>query len=106
MILSSVKKTGRLIVADTGWAPFGVCAEVSRLIAVSAPEMLKAPVMEISMAHSTCPTAKALENYFYPDMGTIVDRIYRLAFSRKDHKKELPSDARKKLSRQEFKGPF
>lgn len=106
MLLSSVKKTGRLIVADTGWAPFGVCAEVSRLIATADPGMLKAPVIEVSMAHSPCPTAKTLENYFYPDMGTLVDRIYQLAFGRKNHKKELPSEAFKKSSYKEFKGPF
>jgi len=106
MILSSVKKTGRLIVADTGWAPFGVCAEVSRLIATTAPGILKAPIMEISMAHSPCPTAKTLENYFYPDMGTIVNDIYRLIFKRQAGKKELPSEDYKKRLYKEFKGPF
>ncbi|OGS08521.1 MAG: hypothetical protein A2270_11035 [Elusimicrobia bacterium RIFOXYA12_FULL_51_18] len=106
MILSSVKKTGRLIVADTGWAPFGVCAEVSRLIATTAPGILKAPIMEISMAHSPCPTAKTLENYFYPDMGAIVNDIYRLIFKKRAGKKELPSEEYKKRLYKEFKGPF
>ena len=58
------------------------------------------------MAPVPCPTTKALENYFYPDMGTIVDKIYQLVFDKKDHKKELPSEIYKKHLYKEFKGPF
>lgn len=105
LILKSVKKTGRLIVADTGWASFGVCAEIPRLISAYNPGILKKPVLEISMAPSPCPTSKILENYFYPDMGTVVDKIYQLVFG-KGHKKELPSANYKKRLYKEFKGPF
>jgi len=41
LLIKSVKKTGRLIVADTGWASFGVCAEVCRIISSSSPGDLK-----------------------------------------------------------------
>lgn len=105
LILKSVKKTGKLIIADTGWASFGVCAEIPRLISTYNPGILKKPVIEISMAAATCPTSQILENYFYPDMGTVVDGIYRLVFG-KGHKKELPSADYKKRLYREFKGPF
>jgi len=106
LLLDSVRKTGRLIVADAGWAPFGVCAEISRLVATSDPGLLKAPVLEIAQAHSPCPTAKTLENHFYPDMGTVADAICRLASGRKDHGVELPSADYKRRLYKEFKGPF
>lgn len=106
LLLKSVKKTGKLIIADTGWASYGVCAEVSRIIAARAPEALKKPVVNISMAPVPCPTAKTLENYFYPDMGTIVDSIYKLATGKVKHGKELPSADFKRKLYKEFKGPF
>ncbi|MDA2925939.1 alpha-ketoacid dehydrogenase subunit beta [Acidobacteria bacterium AH-259-G07] len=106
LILRSVKNTGKLIVADTGWAPFGVCAEVSRIVASADPSMLSRPVINLSMAPTTCPTAKALEKYFYPDFGDVVHAIYTLVFETSDHGKELPSEEHKASQYKEFKGPF
>lgn len=106
MILKSVNKTGRLIVADTGWSSYGVCAEVCRMVAASDPGSLKAPVELISMAKTPCPTTKALEKYFYPDMGDIAASIYRLCYGAKKHKHPLPSEEYKRKFYKEFKGPF
>jgi len=106
MIIESVKKTGKLIVADTGWAPYGVCAEISRIITSRAPQILKSPIINISMAPVPCPTAKTLENFFYPDMGSIVDAIYKLVLNKEAHGKALPADEYKKKLYKEFKGPF
>ena len=106
MVLKSVRKTGRLIVADTGWASYGACAEVCRMIASSDPTVLKAPVELISMAKTPCPTTKALEKYFYPDMGDIAASIYRLCSGGKKHRHPLPTDEYKRRFYKEFKGPF
>ena len=106
MILKSIKKTGRLIVADTGWASFGVCSEVCRIVASSNPAALKAPVELISMAKSPCPTTKALEKHFYPDMEDIASSIYKLCYGNKKHGHPLPSEEYKKKFYKEFKGPF
>ncbi|KAF0135251.1 MAG: pyruvate dehydrogenase E1 component subunit beta [Candidatus Saganbacteria bacterium] len=106
MILESVKKTGKVIVADTSWASFGVCAEVARIIAVNAPDSLKVPLKEISMAKSPCPTTKALEKHFYADMGDIVDNIYQLCSGKEKHNQSLPDEEYKKTLYKEFKGPF
>jgi pyruvate dehydrogenase E1 component beta subunit len=83
-----------------------VCAEVCRIISTEAPELLKKPVINISMAPVPCPTAKTLENYFYPDMGTLVDGIYKLVLGSDKHGKELPSAEFKRKLYKEFKGPF
>jgi|TARA_Y100000031_G_scaffold15611_1_gene16402 pyruvate dehydrogenase E1 component beta subunit len=106
MILESVSKTGKVIVADTGWSSFGVCAEIARIIATKSPEILKAPIIEISMAKTPCPTAKTLEDFFYPDIGNIVDAIYSLHYGKAGHGKSLPSEEHKLRSFKEFKGPF
>jgi acetoin:2,6-dichlorophenolindophenol oxidoreductase subunit beta len=106
LILQSVKKTGKLIVADTSWAAFGVCAEVSRLITKEDPAILRAPIKEISMAKSPCPTAKILENYFYANLGNIVDSAYELYFGSKKHQKKLPTQEYILDQYKLFKGPF
>ena len=106
LIFRSVKKTGKLIVADTSWVAYGVCAEISRLISTIDPTILKAPVMELSMAKCTCPTAKALENCFYPNMGNIIDFIYQLIFGTVEHEKDLPSFDFILGLYKNFKGPF
>jgi len=106
MLIESVEKTGKLIVADTGWASYGVCAEVCRIISTQNPGILKKPVKSVSMAPAPCPTSKTLENYFYPDMGTIVDEIYKLVRAKDAHGRELPSTEYKRKLHKEFKGPF
>jgi acetoin:2,6-dichlorophenolindophenol oxidoreductase subunit beta len=106
LIFRSVKKTGKLLVADTSWAAFGVCAEISRLISTMDPTILKAPIKELSMAKSACPTAKALENYFYPNMGDIINFIYQLISGTAGHGKELPDFDFILGQYKNFKGPF
>ena len=106
LILESVGKTGRLIVVDTGWESFGVCAEVARIVAVHDPRLLKEPIVCLPVAKSACPTAKTLENWFYPDMGNIIDAVYALCFGAMEHGRELPSDDYVAQVHKHFKGPF
>src|SRR5438552_12012065 len=68
MIVESVRKTGRLLVADTSWKAFGVCAEVCRLVCEEAPEALRRPVVTLGMQPAPCPTAKSLEDLYYPNL--------------------------------------
>jgi pyruvate dehydrogenase E1 component beta subunit len=106
LIIESVRKTGRLIVADTGWESFGVCAEVARIIASREPNILRAPIRCLSLAKAPCPTAHRLEHWYYPDMANLVDSIYSLCFDRSDHGKQLPSEEYVKEVHKTFKGPF
>jgi len=70
-ILSSVRKTGRLIVADTSWELCGFSSEVAALAAEKAFDALKAPVRRIAMANSPAPVSQPLEKAFYPSATTI-----------------------------------
>lgn len=75
LILESVKKTGRLVIADTGWKNCGLTAEISAIICEKAFKYLKAPIMRVGLPESPVPASSMLEDEFYPDYQTIVDNI-------------------------------
>ncbi len=75
LILDSVKKTGRLVVADTGWKSYGVSAEVAALAAEKAFEYLKAPVQRVALPDVPAPTSVALERTFYPGPLNIISAV-------------------------------
>tara|TARA_B100000674_G_C37854910_1_gene921871 strand:- start:244 stop:1305 length:1062 start_codon:yes stop_codon:yes gene_type:complete len=106
MIVESVKKTGRLIVADTSWTQLGVCAEINRLINEHGSEILKHKAISIGMAPTPCPTAKVLEDMFYPGVREILDAIYYLKTGKKDHGYKLPDKESTTSFYKNFKGPF
>jgi acetoin:2,6-dichlorophenolindophenol oxidoreductase subunit beta len=70
-ILASVRKTGRLIVADTSWELCGFSSEVAALVAEKAFDAMKAPVRRIAMANCPAPVSMPLERAFYPSATTI-----------------------------------
>jgi pyruvate/2-oxoglutarate/acetoin dehydrogenase E1 component len=71
LIEESVKKTGRLLVVDTGWAMGGVCAEIGCLAAERWLEYLKAPVRRIGLPDIPTPAGFTLEQFYYPDAERI-----------------------------------
>ncbi|HEU0118790.1 MAG TPA: transketolase C-terminal domain-containing protein, partial [Alphaproteobacteria bacterium] len=105
MILNSVAKTGRLLVADTSWLQYGVVAEVCRIVATHAPQSLKAPVASLGMHAAPCPTAKALEDLYYPNLADVVNRVATLVKG-KDHGVPLPDEKSMADKYKHFKGPF
>lgn len=105
-IFESLRRTGRLIVADTSWRAYGVAAEIPRLVCETDPGMLKAPVITLGMAPAPCPTAKTLEDLFYPTQHDLVDAIARLARGRADHGVALPEETSMTDVYKRFKGPF
>ena len=106
LILESVARTGRLVVADTSWQAYGVGAEICRLVCEHRPGDLKAPVVTLGMAPAPCPTAKALEDRYYPNLLRLTDAIARLAVGRANHGIPLPADASMADVYKRFKGPF
>ena len=106
LIIASLAKTGRLIVADTSWLGYGVAAEVCRIVAETDPTVLKAPVVNLGMAPSPCPTAKALEDIYYPDLHRTIDTVARLVRGREDHGVPIPSHKSMTDFYKNFKGPF
>lgn len=72
LIIRSVEKTGRLIIADTGWKVCGVAAEVVAVVAEKAFDRLKAPVKRICLPTAPAPASPALEQAYYPGLEDIV----------------------------------
>jgi len=75
LILSSVRKTGRLLVADTGWKRCGISAEVAAIVAEHAYDALKAPVRRITIADTPTPASPVLEAAYYPTSTTITAAV-------------------------------
>lgn len=75
LILDSVKKTGRLVVADIGWRTCGVGAEIAALVAEKAFEYLKAPIQRVTLPDLSAPTSVTLEKAFYPGTLDIVSAV-------------------------------
>ena len=102
LILNSVKKTNRLIVADTSWKAYGVCAEICRGICENSPQYLVEPAITLGMQKSPCPTAHTLESSFYADMSDIVIAVRKLT----GKNIPLPTKGEAKAMQKTFKGPF
>jgi len=104
LIFQSVKKTGHLLIADTSWIPYGVCAEITRIICEKDPSVLRAPVRSVGMQHTPCPTGKTLEDMFYPSVKTLVEES--LASIGIDAHLGLPTGESYRDYYRKFKGPF
>ena len=78
-IVESVRRTGRLVVVDTGWEMGGVCAEVACLANEHAFDALRAPVRRIGLPDVPTPAGSALEQYYYPDVARMASAFVEVA---------------------------
>jgi pyruvate dehydrogenase E1 component beta subunit len=77
-ILHSVRKTGRLLVADTGWKAFGAAAEVMAVAVEGAFDALKCAPARVGLADCASPSTPALARHFFPTVGDVVNTARRL----------------------------
>jgi pyruvate dehydrogenase E1 component beta subunit len=75
ILLESVKKTGKLIVADVGWRSFGIAAEISALVFEEAFGFMKAPVVRVTLPDAPAPASGPLEAAYYPGKEDIKKAI-------------------------------
>lgn len=106
MILNSLRKTRHLLVADTSWEAYGVGAEIARLVVSTDPVILKAPMKFLGMAPASCPTAKSLEDIFYPDLRTFVEGVLQIVGRKDISGQSLPLSESMVDFYKHFKGPF
>jgi pyruvate/2-oxoglutarate/acetoin dehydrogenase E1 component len=78
MVLSSVRKTRRVVVIDEGWRSGSLSAEILARIAESAFYDLDAPVSRICSAEVPMPYPKHLEDAAVPQPATIVAGVRAL----------------------------
>jgi pyruvate dehydrogenase E1 component beta subunit len=71
VLLKSIRKTGNLIVADTGHIQFGVGAEVMSCAVEGALDALKSAPRRVGLPHVPTPTSPALADHYYPRATSI-----------------------------------
>lgn len=78
IILRSLKKTGRLLIADTGWKTGGISAEIASTVYEHGFGLLKAPIERVSLPDLPTPAAYTLEDAFYNTDREIMTGTYKL----------------------------
>jgi acetoin:2,6-dichlorophenolindophenol oxidoreductase subunit beta len=76
LILASVKKTGRVVIADSGWKSYGAAAEISAVIAEQGFEYLRAPIRRVTLPDIPAPASRTLELAYYPRSAEIVEAVH------------------------------
>jgi pyruvate dehydrogenase E1 component beta subunit len=105
LVAASVRKTGRLVIADTSWLEYGVAAEVCRQLVMRDPRLLRQPPSLLGMAPAPCPTAKSLEDIYYPSQHETVDAIL-IQVKGEGHGIDLPVERSMTEGYKRFRGPF
>ena len=74
-ILTSVRKTGRLVTADGGWPAASVGSEVAAIVVSEAFDSLRAPVVRVALPDAPAPMSKVLEDAYYRTATDIVAAV-------------------------------
>jgi pyruvate dehydrogenase E1 component beta subunit len=74
IILKSIKKTGKLLIVDTGWKTGGISAEIAALAAEKGFGYLKKPISRVASPDVPTPASHVLENVFYPGAQQIIEK--------------------------------
>ena len=101
-VFASVRRTGRVIVADYDWKFCGFSAELSAQITEARFADLKLPPVRLGFAPVPCPTTRPLETLFYPCARDIVRAAESML---KLPPMDLSGEVFNEYERR-FKGPF
>jgi len=78
LILASVRKTGRLVIAEEDNLTGGWAAEVAAIVADEGFMWLDAPIKRVSAPDVPAPFAPVLEGAYVPDVQRIVQAVLSL----------------------------
>lgn len=111
-VLASVRKTGRLIVADTAFRTGSIAGELISQVVERAFSSLKAPPVRIASPDFPTPTSPFMAEHYYPGPQTIADAALDLVGKTKeagDYRRMSAALVRKgphDAPNREFSGPF
>jgi pyruvate/2-oxoglutarate/acetoin dehydrogenase E1 component len=77
-IIDSVRRTGRLVVADETNLTCGVASEISAIVAEEGFELLRAPIVRVARSDVPTPFSKPLEDAITPTAAKIMDGVRRV----------------------------
>jgi len=78
-ILSSVEKTGRLVVVDEANLSCSIASEIGMIVAEEAFTFLKAPIIRVARPDVPVPFSPPLEDYIATDADKIVAAVKKIA---------------------------
>ncbi|MBI3884166.1 MAG: alpha-ketoacid dehydrogenase subunit beta [Opitutae bacterium] len=107
LLLASLRKTGRLVVADTGHSTAGMAAEILAIAGESAFGSLRAAPRRVCFPDCPTPTSPSLSAEYYPRAGHIVAAV-RATLQRPPNDDDLlvPAGAELDKPNPAFTGPF
>ena len=77
-VLDSVRKTGRLVVADTAMRTGGIAGELISQVVEQAFDSLQARPVRIASPDHPAPTSHFMNEHYYPTARTIADEVLKL----------------------------
>ena len=104
-IVTSLKKTGRLVVLDTGFYTNSIASEIISELAINYSHLLKEPPKKLAMPDIPEPTSHYLTKGFYnnyKNIITAVSDLMKIKISLKNYKEDIYHD----IPDEGFKGPF
>ena len=78
LLLESVYKTGRLVVADVGWKTYGMAAEIASIVFEEAFDYIKSPAVRVALPDVPAPASCILEKAYYPTKREIIDAVRKV----------------------------
>ncbi len=78
LLFNSVKKTGKLVIADGGWKTCGAASEISALVSENIFDHLKSPILRVTLPDTPAPASSALEKEYYPNRMNLIKAIKKL----------------------------
>ncbi len=72
-VAESAANTGRLVVADGGWATGGVASEIVAVTVAKVFHRLRAAPIRVCLPDAPAPTSRSLERVYYPNARTIAE---------------------------------
>jgi len=106
LIVASVEKTGRLVVADTGVGVCGMSAEVAAIVAERAVCSLKAPIRRVALPDIPTPSSPALEAAFYPGSREIIQAVFAVMGRERAQAPAVEAAGARRATEPVFAGPF
>ncbi len=74
-VLSSVAKTGRLVVVDEDYRSFGLTAEILATVVETDPGLLRAAPRRVAYPNIPIPYSRPMEQFALPDAAKIADAV-------------------------------
>jgi pyruvate/2-oxoglutarate/acetoin dehydrogenase E1 component len=113
MIEDSVRRTGHLVMVDTGFTEYGIGAEVVSRIAERCLTSLKAPPRRLGLASHPTPSSRTLAEVYYPRSPQIADVVGEVVGLPDDVRRQIHETLEASRDNQpldiphpSFKGPF